>query len=316
MKQKSSPPRKLPPSPLQHELSARILDFIGTEKLEPGTRLKEVALAERLQVSRTPVRAALKLLARRGLVRPAEARGFVVAAGKRAEPKIARRPTVTDVDRLFVAIARDRRSGRLPVDVSERDLMQRYAATRPIVQRVLTKLAEVAAVQRKPGHGWRFEPTISDPQARAESYRYRLLIEPAGLLEPDFRCEPGWIADMRRHHEEMMAMPWSDTASIAFYEMNAAFHEGLAAASGNRYLHVAVQQQNRLRRFANYDWTYGHERVVVNCREHLGILQQIEAGDLATASHLLRRHLEGAAKLKRPAPDAPTDNLTHHRSLS
>jgi hypothetical protein len=26
------------------------------------------------------------------------------------------------------------------------------------------------------------------------------------------------------------------------------------------------------RRFANYDWTFGYERVVVICREHLGIL--------------------------------------------
>jgi DNA-binding GntR family transcriptional regulator len=301
MKQKSSQARKLPPSPLQHELSAGILDFIRMEKLEPGTRLAEVALAERLQVSRTPVRAALKLLARRGLVRPGERRGYFVSDGKAAAQELAKRPAVTDVDRLFLAIARDRRSGKLPVDVSERDLMQRYAATRPIVQRVLTRLSEVAAVQRKPGHGWRFLPTISDPQARAESYRYRMLIEPAALLEPTFRCDPAWIAEMRRHHEEMMAMPWSDTASIALYEMNAAFHEGLAAASGNRYLLVAVQQQNRLRRFANYDWTFGYERVVVNCREHLAILAQIETGDNAKAAHLMRLHLEGAAKLKRPA---------------
>src|SRR5262245_60847965 len=128
MKQKFSQARKLPPSPLQHELSAGILDFIRQEKLQPGTRLGEVALAERLQVSRTPVRAALKLLARRGLVRPGERRGYFVADGKPAEQKIARRPTVTDVDRLFLAIARDRRSGKLPVDVSERDLMQRYDA--------------------------------------------------------------------------------------------------------------------------------------------------------------------------------------------
>jgi DNA-binding GntR family transcriptional regulator len=301
MKQKSLQSQRLPPSPLQHELSAGILDVISREKLQPGTRLGEVALAERLQVSRTPVRAALKLLARRGLVRPGERRGYFVTERKPAEHKIARRPTVTDVDRLFLAIARDRRSGKLPVDVSERDLMQRYDATRPIVQRVLTRLSEVAAVQRKPGHGWRFLPTISDPQARGESYRYRLLIEPAGLLEPGFRCEPAWIAEMRQQHEKMLAMPWSDTASIALYEMNAAFHEGLAAASGNRYLLVAVRQQNRLRRFANYDWTYGYERVVVNCREHLGILDQIEAGDHVEAARLMRLHLESAAKLKRPA---------------
>jgi len=172
------------------------------------------------------------------------------------------------------------------VVVSEFDLMQRYDATRPVVQRVLAKLAEVAAVQRKPGHGWRFQPIIADAKARDESYRYRMLIEPAGLLEPGFQLDPKWAAEMRRRHQDMMTMPWSPTASIALYEMNAAFHEGLAAASGNRYLLVAVQQQNRLRRFANYDWTFGYERVLVNCREHLAILDRLEAGEHEVAASI------------------------------
>jgi DNA-binding GntR family transcriptional regulator len=167
------------------------------------------------------------------------------------------------------------------------------------VQRVLTRLAEVAAVQRKPGHGWRFHPSISDSEARAESYRFRILIEPAALMEPTFRLDPGWAAEMRRRHEQMLEMPWNETASIALYEMNAAFHEGLASASGNRYFLVAVQQQNRLRRFGNYDWTFGHERVVVNCREHLAILDHLEAGERVDAALLMRQHLESAAKLTR-----------------
>jgi DNA-binding GntR family transcriptional regulator len=304
MKQKSSTREKPPPSRLQRELSAGILEFIRAEKLVPGTRLAEVALAERLQVSRTPVRAALKLLARRRLVRPGARRGYFVADAVPPNLKVSAPPAPDDTGRLFLAIARDRRAGRLPIDVSERDLMQRYDATRPIVQRVLTKLAEVAAVQRKPGHGWRFQPIIADAQARDESYRYRLLIEPAGLLEPGFRLDPHWAAEMRRRHQEMMAMPWSETASIALYEMNAAFHEGLAAASGNRFLLVGVQQQNRLRRFANYDWTFGYQRVVVNCREHLAILDRLEAGERAEAATLLRRHLEDAAKLKRNTDSA------------
>lgn len=307
MKQKISAREKPAPSRLQRELSAGIMDLIRSERLAPGTRLAEVALAERLQVSRTPVRAALKLLAARRLVHAGASRGYFVADAVPAAHKAPRKPSPDDTDRLFLAIARDRRTKRLPDEVSERDLMQRYDATRPVVQRVLAKLAEVAAVQRKPGHGWRFQPTIADAAARDESYRYRLLIEPAGLLEPGFRLDPVWAAEMRRRHQETLATPWSDTASIAFYEMNAAFHEGLAAASGNRYLLVAVQQQNRLRRFANYDWTFGHERVVVNCREHLAILDQLEAGEHEAAAALLRRHLESAAKLKRPT-DAPVSS--------
>jgi DNA-binding GntR family transcriptional regulator len=305
MKQKSLPRSRATPSPLQHELSAGILDLIRAEKLAPGTRLAEVALAERLQVSRTPVRAALKLLARRRLVRQGARRGYFVADAVPQAAKTPIRLAPADADRLLVAISRDRRSGRLPVDVSERDVMQRYDATRPVVQRALAKLAEVAAVQRKPGHGWRFQPIIADAKARQESYRYRILIEPAGLLEPGFRLDPAWAAEMRRRHQEMMAMPWSETASIALYEMNAAFHEGLAAASGNRFLLVAVQQQNRLRRFANYDWTFGYERVKVTCREHLAILDRLGAGEHEAAAELMRSHLESALRVKRKPAAAP-----------
>jgi DNA-binding GntR family transcriptional regulator len=299
MEHKLSTRRKPRPSRLQRELSVGILDVIRSEALAPGTRLAEVALAKRLQVSRTPVRAALSLLARRRLVVRGGGRGYFVAGNTPAVPKIATGPALADCDLLFVAIARDRRRGRLPEEVSERDLMRRYRATRPTVQRVLTKLAEVAAVQRKPGHGWRFQPTITDAEARKESYRFRQIVEPAGLLEPGFELDLTWIADMRSRHREMIGMPWSETASIALYEINAKFHEGLAAASGNRYILLAVQQQNRLRRFANYDWTFGHERVVASCREHLAILDRLEAGDREGAAELMRRHLQIVAALKR-----------------
>ena len=298
MKHKFSNLEKAEPSRLQRELLNGILHLIRTDGLAPGTRLAEVTLAERLHVSRTPVRAALSLLARRGLVKPGARRGYFVADKPAAAPKIAARPTPADTDLLFLAITRDRRSGKLAEEVSERDLMQRYKATRPTVQRVLAKLAEVAAVQRKPGHGWRFQPTISDPETREESYRFRQIIEPAALLEPRFQLDPAWVADIRRQHQEMLSTPWSQTKSIALYEMNAQFHEGLVAASQNRYLLVAIQQQNRLRRFGNYDWTFGWERVVVNCREHLAILDRLEAGDREAAANLMRQHLQRAAALK------------------
>jgi DNA-binding GntR family transcriptional regulator len=298
MKQKRFRFRAAPPSRLQSELLAGILDVIRSDALAPGARLAEVALAERLQVSRTPVRAALRHLAQRGLVQRGRRRGYVVGAPPPAARKPPPHPQPSEADRLFLAIARDRRMQRLPEEVSEGDLMRRYGVTRPTVQRVLVRLGEVAAVQRKPGHGWRFLPTISDPQARAESYRFRRVIEPAALLEPGYRLAPGWIEEIRGRHQEVLATPWSDTASIALYEMNAQFHEGLIAGSGNRYWLVAIQQQNRLRRFANYDWTFGHERVVVSCREHLDILNSLEAGDHAAAAALMRQHLDGAAKLK------------------
>ena len=297
MKQKRFRFRAGPPSRLQSELLSRILDVIRTDELAPGARLAEIALAERLQVSRTPVRAALNHLAQRGLVQRGKRRGYVVGAAPPAARKQPPQPGPNEADRLFLAIARDRRMERLPEEVSEGDLMRRYGVTRATVQRVLVRLGEVAAVQRKPGHGWRFLPTISDPQARAESLRFRLAIEPAALLEPGYRLPSGWIDDMRRRHQAVLATPWSETASIAFYEMNAQFHEGLVAGSHNRYWLVAIQQQNRLRRFQNYDWRLGYERVAASCREHLQILERLAAGDRVAAAALMRQHLEIVEKL-------------------
>src|SRR5258708_26180195 len=55
----------------------RMRESIRTGRVRPGDRLQEIALAEALGVSRTPVREALALLARDGLAEM-QGRGFVV----------------------------------------------------------------------------------------------------------------------------------------------------------------------------------------------------------------------------------------------
>ena len=290
------------PSRLQRNLLPRIIELIRADGLDRGARLPETALAQRLQVSRTPVRAALEHLARHGVVERSPGRGFVLAQTGQsiAAADLQRRPD--DLDGLFLAIARDRQAGRLPDEVSEADPIRRYRVTRPTLLRVLSRLAEVALAERKTGHGWRFLPTIGDLAARAESYDFRRLIEPAALLAPGFRLDTAWAAEMRARHEDMLGAPWRETSSIGLFEMNAAFHEGLAAASDNRYLLVAIQQQTRLRRFGNYDWVHGHQRVLASCTEHLEILGRLERGENEVASVLMRRHIDNVAKLVRARP--------------
>lgn len=59
-------------------VAQRIRELIVDGSLPPGARVAEAALAERLGVSRTPVRNALPALATEGLLQPAGKRGWAV----------------------------------------------------------------------------------------------------------------------------------------------------------------------------------------------------------------------------------------------
>jgi GntR family transcriptional regulator, vanillate catabolism transcriptional regulator len=59
-------------------VALRIREMILRGELSPGERLAELVLAERLGVSRTPIRQALPALAREGLLAAAGRRGYVV----------------------------------------------------------------------------------------------------------------------------------------------------------------------------------------------------------------------------------------------
>ncbi|MBS7809762.1 GntR family transcriptional regulator [Roseococcus pinisoli] len=285
-------------SALHRELARDILLGLRARGAVPGEKLSRLALAKELGVSRTPVEGAVALLESLGVV---ETEGRAVRLRHVAfdpEHLVPRAAEESDaVAELLVALARDRRSGALPEEVSERLLQSRYAVGRAVVAATLRQLSDVGAVMRNRGHGWRFGPAYSSAEDRAASYRFRLMLEPTGLLEPGFSLPSGWVAGMRRAHERFLGRAWKDTDPVHFFETNAAFHRGLAEGSGNRFLVQAIEQQNQLRRFSNYDWQRGMERVRTSAADHLGILEALEVGDRPEAAERMRHHLAGTAKL-------------------
>lgn len=293
-----SRPVRAQPSKLQREVATRIVQFIRDRDLRPGDHLTELGLADVLKVSRTPVRAALDYLAGLGVVGPGRSRGFEVRAGAPELPDVEAEAGPAEEDQLYIRIAEDYVANRLPDQVVEADLMRRYGVPRGLLVRVLQRMARELVVERNRGHGWTFAPLLRSSQGHDESYRFRLVIEPAAILEPSFRLDAAWAARSRRAHEEILATPPERLSPIRFFEVNADFHEGVAACSGNHFFLQSVQLQNRLRRFLGYSWTYGHERIVASCDEHLAILSALEGGDREWAATLMRRHLELAARLK------------------
>ena len=64
--------------PLAQQVAAQIRDMIIQDLLTPGEWIREQALADKLRVSRTPLREALKMLELEGLIRLLPNRGAVL----------------------------------------------------------------------------------------------------------------------------------------------------------------------------------------------------------------------------------------------
>ena len=66
--------------PLAEQIADTVAKAIATGLIGPGERITETALADRIGVSRAPIREALKILQAQGIVRTDLSRGFRVAA--------------------------------------------------------------------------------------------------------------------------------------------------------------------------------------------------------------------------------------------
>lgn len=290
--QTAKPPRA---SRLQADLAARILRALKEQGAAPGYHLVELDLCRLFDVSRTPVRGALRLLAEQGLVEARANRGYVLR-----EPVIdvpdndPVNPDDEEGRRLFIGIAEARYAGRIPDQCSQQEIVRILGAKLTTVVRVLRQLSDLGLVERKPGNGWSFAPSIHSSRARDDSYAFRLIVEPAGVAEPTFELDRNWLARSRAEHLAFARRRWRDTMAVELFAMNADFHEALARCSGNRYILDAVQRQNRLRMFLNAHWVEGGDKVTHTIAEHLEIMDRLDAGENMVASGLLREHLSGS----------------------
>lgn len=281
-----------PRSDLQAEIVRQILDLLRAQRPAPGTRFPEQRLAKQIGVSRTPVRNAMRYLEEQGYFTSEHGRGFIVSRLPDAAPGTGERLPESRIVTLYDDLLRDRASGALDAEVTETELAGRYGVSRAVLSRALARLSSQGLIERQRGHGWRFAEALESERAYEESYEFRTAIECAALEAAHFRADPAHLAEMRRRHEAILAAP-GRVGSRDWFETNAAFHQMIAAFSGNRFFAQAIRYQNDLRRLREHAEfsSLSRTRIEQSCREHLAIIEAIEQGDRAWAAALLRRHL-------------------------
>ena len=271
-------------------LAARVAEAIRDGRLREGEHLSAQALADRFGVSRSPVGAALRELAQAGLVRHRSRRGFFVAAPGLAA--VAAGPETADpVHAAYLALAEDRLDGRLPETVSASFLRDRYGLTLGQVRALAARVEREGWVERRPGYGLRFTAMLDSADALLQTYRFRMAMEPAALLEPGYRLDPEEALSCRRTEERMLAGGIETMPMEELYDRGVRFHEAIVAGSRNPFFLDALRRINGVRRLLAYRSASTRGRYYAQARDHLDILGLIEAGRNEEASWRLRTHL-------------------------
>lgn len=274
------------------ELAQKILEIASERGFLPGERLAEQTLASSCNVSRTPIRKALQILAARGLVTTEAEGGYVLAA----DPVMITRLDDTSghggESEVHAAILRDLAAGRIVETQTVAALQRRYAVSRQAVQNALMKLAEESLAERGAGQQWLLKQFAVGADAAARSYEFRLATEPLALTLPDFRRDLAALTSLRQSMLALKAMSETSFDRKLFERTDFDLHTLIAKGCGNPFMAEALVNHHRRQRAIPAVGHVAIFRLMQSNLEHLQILEQIERGQMELAADLMRVHLQ------------------------
>ncbi|GAA2358127.1 GntR family transcriptional regulator [Saccharopolyspora halophila] len=282
-------------------IAMQVVHLLRCSELDRGAHVREQWVADSLGISRSPVRKALAYLAELGLLEREPNRGYFLAraAGEFRRVELS---GVDDVEEgAYFSIGDDHLTGRLAADFTTAEICRGYGLTTRQAERVLARMEREDLVRRRPGRGWQFEQVLTTAEAHDQSYRFRMIVEPAALLEPGFTIDEDAFAVHRKQQEQLLRGDALLLPRGELFRVNAEFHEMVVSCAGNAYLLESLRRVNRIRRLVEYRHQAERQRIVHQAEEHLRLLDLLESGDLSAASEFLHTHLD-AVRVRKTRP--------------
>ncbi|WP_144631066.1 GntR family transcriptional regulator [Bordetella genomosp. 13] len=280
----------------QNSIAAQIVEVIQADGLAVGAHLPAQMLADRLRVSRSPVNEALQQLHEKGVLERVRNRGYFVARTVDVPaPQAAAALGLDEQDTatsVYFRIADDLLRGELPTTFTESLMRGRYDLTQAQLNAVLGRIANEGWAERKQGYGWSFSSMMTTPDTLLQSYRLRLALEPAALLEPTYRLDPATLARCRQAELHLLDGGIQTDTADQLHDRGVRFHESIVEASGNPFFIDTVRRVNRVRRLLSYRSMKDRKRYRQHCEQHLHVLELLEQQRNEEASRALREHLQ------------------------
>ena len=278
-------------------VAEKILHFLQATKAEVGAHLSAQKLANQFKLSRSPITEALAELHAQGWLAREHNRGYFLVKKLPVQTITKKKSAASNrLDDIYLTIADDRLRGRLANTVSEAALREAYALSHADLQKLLTRMVSEGWLEKKPGYGWTFSNMLTTPESLQQSYRLRLALEPAALLEPGYKLDPHVLAACKAAEQALLDGGILTSTAEQLHERGVRFHEALVEASNNPFFIEPLRRVNRVRRLLSYRSTQNRDRFEEHAKQHLQILNLLEKGKNAAASVALKKHLERTLK--------------------
>ncbi|MGU3401643.1 FCD domain-containing protein [Brucellaceae bacterium D45D] len=271
-------------------MADRILDLAAVGDLQPGDHMRAQQLADRFQVSRYPMTEAFQLLSHHDFAEHRPHYGFYLTdLATITRHRFA--PDTTNEEALYQMIANDHLERRLPELVTGAFLSERYALSRSQISALMTRITAEGWASRRSGQGWHFNDVLRTPEAVAQTYRVRLAIEPAAILEPTFHLPAERLEQLKSSEKNLLDGGIETLSPEELYQVGVTFHETVMEASQNPFFLETLKRLNRIRRLLAYRSMTDRKRYYTQAEEHLQILDWLERKNQSAAADTMRKHL-------------------------
>lgn len=282
---------------LQQDLLLNLVSQLKADDAKAGASLNESLLAQQFQVSRTPLRKVLEYLTRQNICKKVPYKGFILQIdAQEIETSDDSETQQSNQELLYLRILMDLFFDEIGSTFSENEIQQRYGVNRGEVQSILRLMENDGIFRRSPGYKWYLDGVLNTLERHTESYRCRLLFEPAGLLEPTWQLDRPALEACRDRHTQAIDKPENISANQLF-ALSADFHELLAACSGNRFFLGIMQQHNRLRKATDLVSMHVQSSVARSCQRRLDIIELVLNQDNQAAAGKLAQLLENDVRV-------------------
>jgi DNA-binding GntR family transcriptional regulator len=212
------------------------------------------------------------------------------ATPKKRDPAPADAPAAAPLDALVNRIAVDIQSGVFGPGtwLKQVDLEARYGCTRIEVRRALDRLVANRLVEHVHNRGYHVYEADSRVYAELHDIRLTLELRAAELIHEHVAAAD--VRELRRLAKRFDDLLVGGTV-FEQYDANIAFHQRMLDVCSNRELAGLIMEIRRRGPSAPIFQWKTHARMQQSSREHLAMVDALEAGQLARLQKLIRAHI-------------------------